>query len=150
MRRLLLLATLILTACSPVPSPTPMHSPAPSSSRALPSPSTAGAPLVMCEPEATDASGSPIPHALTCENAVAAAEAIVGPVPGIAYIEFRYGRWCPPGRYCAITTDTDGHVIFHVHGLRPDILVQVHVDDAGQVVAESPLPLPSPLPSPSS
>ena len=75
---------------------------------------------------------------------MAAAEAVVGPVPGIAYIEFRYWRWCPPGEYCAITTDNDGHVIFHMKGLRPDILVQLHVDAAGQVIAESPQPLPSP------
>jgi hypothetical protein len=139
------MATLLLAACSPAPSPTPSVSPTPSFSGApSPSPSSSTEPMVACEPAATDASGSPIPHALTCENAVAAAETVVGPVSGIAYIEFRYGYWCPPGRYCAITTDNDGHVIFHMNGLRPDLIVQVHVDDAGQVTASSPEPLPSP------
>ena len=103
----------------------------------------------MCDQSApssagTDPSGSPIPVTLTCENAVAAAKAVVAPDPAIAYIEFDYGRWCPPGFFCVMSTMNDGHVIFHVNGLRPDILVQVVADEAGRVTASSPQPMPSP------
>jgi hypothetical protein len=95
----------------------------------------------------TNASGSPIPVALTCANAVTAAEAAVGPDPDISSIEFHYFFFCPPGVYCAIKTANDGHVIFHLSGLRPDILVQVHVDEeGGGVTASSPQPYPSPSP----
>ena len=132
------------------PSASPPASPAsPSSNPPAPSPSTAAAPKVVCDHSApssagTDASGSPIPVTLTCENAVAAAEAVVGPDPAIAYIEFDYLRWCPPGTFCVVSTMNDGHVIFHMRGLRPDILVEVVADEAGKVTASSPQPLPSP------
>jgi hypothetical protein len=92
----------------------------------------------------TDPSGSPIPVTLTCENAVAAAEAVVGADPGITYIEFDYRRWCPPGYFCVASGLNDGHVIFHVKGRGPDILVTVVADKAGTVSASSPQPLPSP------
>jgi hypothetical protein len=75
---------------------------------------------------------------------VAAAKAVVGPDPGIAYIEFDYRRWCPPGYFCTYSGLNDGHVIFHVTGQRPDILVTVVADKAGTVTASSPQPLPSP------
>lgn len=75
---------------------------------------------------------------------MAAAEAVVGPDPAIAYIEFDYLRWCPPGMFCVVSTMNDGHVIFHMRGLRPDILVEVVADEAGKVTASSPQPLPSP------
>lgn len=132
------------------PSPSASASPAPPSSNPpSPSPSTAVAPKVVCDHGApssagTDDSGSPIPVTLTCENAVAAAEAVVGPDPAIAYIEFDYRRWCPPGMFCVLSTWNDGHVIFHMNGLRPDILVQVVADGAGRVTASSPQPMPSP------
>ncbi len=153
------LAVLLAVAAgcaTPVPSvsaaPSSSTSPTPpprSSNTPSPSPSTAAAPAVVCERSAptsagTDQLGSPIPVRLTCENAVAAAEAVVGPDPAIAYIEFDFGRWCPPGDYCVLSTANDGHVIFHVHGLRPDILVQVRADEAGRVIASSPEPMPSP------
>ena len=114
-----------------------------------PSPSTAAAPNVVCDRSApisagTDDAGSPIPVTLTCEAAVAAAKAVVGPDPAITYIEFDYLRWCPPGFFCAMSTFNDGHVIFHMNGQRPDIVVQVMADEAGRVTASSPQPLPSP------
>ena len=96
-----------LPRCAPRALPA---SPAPpSSNSSSPSPSTAVAPKVVCDRSApasagTDDSGSPIPVTLTCENAVAAAEAVVGPDPAIAYIEFNYVRWCPPGYFCAMST----------------------------------------------
>jgi hypothetical protein len=135
---------------SAAPSASTSATPAPPSSNApSPSPSTAVAPEVVCDRSAptsagTDQFGSPIPVRLTCENAVAAAEAVVGPDPAIAYIEFDFGRWCPSGYFCALSTMNDGHVIFHVKGLRPDILVQVRADEAGKVTAASPQPMPSP------
>jgi hypothetical protein len=105
--------------------------------------------MVTCDPLPdyglpADAAGSPIPVTLTCAKAVAAAEVILGPDPRISSIEFHYFFWCPPGRYCSITTANNGHVIFHLTSGHPDDLVQVWVDDAGQVRASSPQPMPSP------
>jgi hypothetical protein len=144
--------SVILVGCSNLPSPSSSAPSSPIPSMATspsPSPSAAGGPKVTCDgvPDywlPTDASGSPIPVTLTCANVVAAAETAVGPDPGITSIEFHYFFWCPPGRYCAITTANDSHVIFHLTGRRPDILVQVHVGEAGRVTASSPQPLPSP------
>jgi hypothetical protein len=123
--------------------------PSPSGHPPSPSPSTAVAPRVVCDHSAptsagTDDSGSPIPVTLTCENAVAAATAVVGADPGIISIEFDYRRWCPPGFFCALSGLNDGHVIFHMAGQGPDILVNVVADTAGTVRAASPQPLPSP------
>jgi len=132
------------------PSASTSASPAsPSSNPPSPSPSTAVAPKVVCDHSAptsagTDPSGSPIPVTLTCQNAVAAAEALVGADPGITYIEFDYRRWCPPGYFCVASGLNDGHVIFHVKGRGPDILVTVVADKAGTVTASSPQPMPSP------
>jgi len=135
------------TSASPAsPSSNP---PSPSSNPSSPSPSTAVAPKVVCDHSApssagTDSFGSPIPVTLTCQSAVAAAEAVVGADPGITYIEFDYRRWCPPGYFCVASGLNDGHVIFHVKGRGPDILVTVVADKAGTVTASSPQPLPSP------
>ena len=151
-------ATAVPSVSSP---PSPSRSAPPSSqSSNLPStpsqppslsPSAAVAPKVVCDHSkpasaGTDDSGSPIPVTLTCQNAVAAAEALVGADPGIVSIEFDYLRWCPPGFYCALSGLNDGHVIFHIAGLGPDILVDVVADKAGRVSASSPQLLPSPSP----
>ena len=130
----------VSTSASPAP---------PSSNPPSPSPSTAVAPKVVCDHSApssagTDSFGSPIPVTLICENAVAAAKAVVGPDPAIASIEFDYFFWCPPGMFCVASTMNDGHVIFHMKGQRPDILVTVVADKAGRVTASSPQPMPSP------
>ncbi len=147
----------ITAGCAtPVPSVSTPHpasssaSPAPSASNPpSPSPSTAVAAEVVCDRSGptsagTDASGSPIPVTLTCENAVAAARGVVGSDPAIAYIEFDYLFWCPPGDFCVWSGFNDGHVIFHMNGKRPDIVVDVMADEAGRVKASSPQPMPSP------
>ena len=128
---------------------TPASSAPPSSSSSSQSPRTAVAPKVVCDERApasagTDDSGSPIPVTLTCENAVDAAKALVGSDPAIAYIEFNYFRWCPPGYFCVMSTWNDGHVIFHMKGLRPDISLDVAADESGRVTASSPQPVLSP------
>lgn len=133
---------------APPSASTPASPAPPSSSPPSPSPSTAAAPEVVCDGSAsasagTGDSGSPIPVTLTCGDAVAAAKAVVGPDPAIAYIEFDYFRWCPPGYFCVMSTWNDGHVIFHMNGLRPDILVDVVADESGRVTASSPQPMPS-------
>lgn len=133
-----------LRSASPPNSPAP-----PSNNPSSQSPSTAAAPKVVCDQTTpasagTDDSGSPIPVALTCENAVDAAKAVFGPDPAIAYIEFNYFRWCPPGYFCVMSTWNDGHVIFHMNGLRPDINLDVAADESGTVTASSPQPVLSP------
>lgn len=109
----------------------------------------AAAPAVVCDRSTpasagTDDAGSPIPVTLTCENAVAAAKAAVGPDPNIASIEFAYFFWCPPGAFCVASTLNDGHVIFHMAGDRPDIVVDVRSDQAGSVTASKPELMPAP------
>jgi hypothetical protein len=155
-RAVVLLFAIVAGCATPVPSvsappaPSTSASPAPPSSKPpSPSPSTAAAPKVVCDTSApssagTDDSGSPIPITLTCENAVAAAKTVVGPDPAIAYIEFDYFRLCPPGMFCVWSGMNDGHVIFHMKGRRPDILVNVVADKVGMVKASNPQPLPSP------
>jgi hypothetical protein len=148
--RLVAIAILaVLAGCAtPVPSvstpPSASTSATPASSKSpTPSPSAAVAPQVVCNrSKAGLARDGPL--TLTCENGVAAAEAVVRPDLAIAYIEFRFGYWCPPGYYCALPFWNDGHVIFHVKGQRPDLLVQVSADEDGRVTAESPQPMPTP------
>ena len=111
-------------------------------------------PKVVCQPNTsswskTEANGSQVPIAitLTCENAVAAAKAVVGPQPALAYIEFGIGFWCPPGASCAVALPNRGFVVFHRKSLLPDLLVNVTEDDTGKVTATQPRPLPLPSPS---
>jgi hypothetical protein len=144
--------SIVVAGCSNLPSPSPsvMLSPAPSIAPSpSPSPSATSGPTVTCDPvpdnwHPIQTPGSPAPTRLTCENAVAAAEAQVGDDSGITSIEFHYFFWCPPGYYCTITTANDGHVVFRVKGRRGDIVVQVYVDETGTVIASSPRPFPSP------
>lgn len=158
-----LVAALVAGGCA-TPSPTqpatqavaPTASVSPSVTLA-PSPTAspvAAEAKVVCQPNTstwskTDANGSQVPIAitLTCENAVAAAKVVVGPQPALAYVEFAFGFWCPPGAFCAASLPNTGHVIFHRKSLLPDLLVGVTADDAGRVTATQPTPLPSPLPS---
>lgn len=136
------------SALTPTPAPTATVAPS-----ATASPSAAAAePTVVCPPDETspwfitDANGSPVPIVVTlsCENAVAAAKAVVGPDPTVTYIEFAYGPWCPPGVFCALSLPNTGHVVFHRKGLLPDLLVGVRADKAGKVTATDATPLPSP------
>jgi hypothetical protein len=92
------------------------------------------------------ANGSQVPIVitLTCENAIAAAWAAVGPDPAVASIDFHYGRWCPPGALCAATLPNQGYVIFHRSGQGRDVMVLVEADDAGKVTAHGPQAAPSP------
>jgi hypothetical protein len=106
-------------------------------------------PMVECDrvPDywlPTNASGSPIPVTLTCANAVAAAKVAVRHRPDISSIEFHYFFYCQPGEYCAITTANDGYVVMHLTGVRPGILVQVHIGEAGRVITSSLFPWASP------
>ena len=154
-----LAAALAASGCA-APSPTQTPAQATHPDR-IPSPTAtasasavAAEPKVVCQPNAstwsqTDANGSQVPIAitLTCENAVAAAKAVVGPDPAVAYIEFAFGSWCPPGTFCALSLPNTGHVVFHRKGLLPDLLVGVTADATGQVTATEPTPLPSPSPS---
>lgn len=164
---LLLVATLAVGGCAtPSPTPPPTQVPTPTASVSLavtpaPSPTPSASPVaakpkVVCQSNTstwskTDANGSQVPIAitLTCENAVAAAKDVVGPQPALAYIEFAFGHWCPPGALCAISLPNTGHVVFHRKSLFPDLLVGVTADGTGKVTATQPVPLPLASPSPS-
>lgn len=162
-----LLAVVAVSGCS-TPTPTPTTAPqataasSPSASPVVtatpaatatpsPSPSAAAAqPKVVCQPNNTvlDADPSHLPAiTLTCENAVAAAKAVVGPDPTVVSIEFGWGRWCPPGAACIPFIPNEGWVIFHRSGGLPDLLVSVTADASGKVTAAAPTPLPAPSPS---
>ena len=167
------LAVALATGCAaPALSPTPAASPtaattsavgptlvapAPSSSAtgfpsASPAPSPAGAAKVACYPETsrwttTNADGSRVPVAitLTCDGAVAAAKAAVGPGLAFGYAEFRYGSVCRPGDRCIASLPNVGRVVLHrcvSDGCRsPDLLVGVRADADGVVTTETPSPL---------
>ena len=114
-------------------------------------PAQSPGPTVSCDPPGTwttrDTAGSEVPVliTLTCDKAVEAAWARLGPDPAIAAIEFHYYDYSPPGRPRGSPTDPNvGHVIFHPADGRPDMLFPVRSDGAGNVVAEGPEPLPTP------
>ena len=133
-RGLVSAALAVLVSCAtPVPSATPTQpSDAPS-----PSPSMVAAPQVVCNRSVAFLVRDR-PHTLTCENAVAAAKAVVRPDLAIASIYFYFGPWCLPGAYCvsSLRSWNDGHVFLLVNGRRPDILVHVSADKEGKVTAE--------------
>ena len=80
---------------------------------------------------------------LTCESAVAAALAVIPPSQGIAYAEFHYGFYCPPGVMpCPSTRPDRGYVVFHTKVRGPDIWVRVSADGSGAVSASAPEPFP--------
>ena len=160
-----LLAAFAAAGCAtPQPSASavpPSATAVPSASAASsPSPSPSGSPVavepkVVCQPNTTvwaktEANGSQVPIVitLTCENAVAAANTVVGPDPAVAYIEFTYGDFlCPPNTPCPALPPNTGYVVFHRKGLLPEILVEVTADETGKVTASEPTPLPSPSPT---
>ena len=73
---------------------------------------------------------------LTCENAVAAAKAVVGPDAAVRSIEFRFGSWCPPDYACVMMLVLNGgYVLFHREGALPDLVVVVRADQDGNVTA---------------
>lgn len=148
---------LLSAACSPAPTnppsqpgvvtPSPATSlaatpstPAPPSASPSASPVAAG-PKVVCE-----TSPDPPASTLTCDAAVAAARAAVGPDPTVATIEywFGWGPLCGPGKLCALLLSNRGHVFFRRTGGMPDLVVAVTADKAGKVTASAARPLPSP------
>lgn len=149
-----------VSGCS-TPTPTPNRTPAPptSASTAPSSSSASTAPQETATPSQLPAAAEPnvvcrsysatlqANVAMTCENAVEAAKAVVGPDAAVAYIEFGHGRWCPAGSACIPFRPNDGWVVFHRNGLLPDLLVGVTADAAGRVTATEPTPLASPSPS---
>lgn len=90
----------------------------------------------------------PVRITLTCENAVAAAMAVIGPDPSVVKIEFHFGSWCPPGYACVLIGFLNrGYVTFYRTGGR-DLVVIVDADQAGKVTASKPVPVPAgPIPS---
>jgi hypothetical protein len=135
------------TLIAPSPSSSAIGSPP-----ASPTQSPAGAARVACYPETsrrttTGANGSQVPLAvtLTCEGAVAAAEAAAGPGLAFAYVEFRYGLGCRPGEKCIASLPNVGRVVLHrcvSDGCQsPDLLVGVSADASGRVTAADPAPL---------
>jgi hypothetical protein len=135
-----------LTAPAPSPSTTasPSASPAPSPARVV---------KVACYPETSHrttatASGSqaPVATTLTCDAAVAAAEAAAAP-PGLsfAYAEFRYGPVCRPDEKCIAALPNVGRVILYrcLSGdcRWPDLLVGVSADSSGRVTAGISMPV---------
>ena len=108
---------------------------------------------VSCDPRPgvlglTD-QGSPIPAHLTCQAAIAAARAaVIGRLTDIPIVgtEFHFRRWCPPGVFCALTTDDEGYVVVHMYLGQPDFLVQVSADATGSVTVGFAGPFPSTAP----
>jgi hypothetical protein len=139
-------AALAAATCSPTqPTPKPTASAEPTataSAEPTPEPTAvAREPTVSCQAPAWTPPPNIGPITLTCENAVAAAKAVVGPDPGVTSIEFYRGHWCQPDMPClAIAVLNGGYVIFR----RPstsDLVVVVRADEDGKVTAERPVPI---------
>jgi hypothetical protein len=137
----------IVAACGANPAPSATPPPA----------STGTTPKVVCDPNTSqfwhaDANGSQVPDTitLTCESAVAAAEAVAPPTPMTAFIEFSFGKWCPEqGAPCGPATSANtGYVVFRNCVGRlcaaDDLVVVVAADGTGRVTASAPQVDPKP------
>jgi hypothetical protein len=115
-----------------------------------PSPTeAAAAPRVVCDQppiwtteDPVTKSQIPLVTTLTCGNAVAAALAVVPAYEAIAYVEFHFGSYCPPGAYCAATFPDRGYVVVHLKVRGPDLWVGVSVTDKGVMSTTAPEPFP--------
>ncbi len=148
---------LIVAACaSPVPTPTASVARAPVPTRSTtpsptagPTPAPSPTPEIVCGsgPVIGPLGGSPSTEptgTLTCENAIeAAVAALPADGPPILRIAFHYGRYCPPGYFCALSLGiNEGYVVLF---LRDDTVlwVPVRADSAGTVSLEgAPEPYP--------
>ena len=79
---------------------------------------------------------------LTCETGVAAALSAAPAIGPIAYLEFHYGFYCAPGRFCALNLPNHGYVVFHPAGRKLELWVRLSVDAKGVVTATTPEPFP--------
>ena len=97
---------------------------------------TVAMPRVTCAEAPSGAS-------LQCEDAVAAALAVVPAGAEVTSVEFGYGT-CPPWARCAAGQPevARGHVVVHLAPPGPDLWVVVVADDAGAVSAWNPIPFP--------
>jgi hypothetical protein len=98
-------------------------------------------PTVTCPNEDSSATPRPEVHiTLTCENAISAAKAALGPDPTVTAIEFHRGLWCPSDRPClAMLLLNGGWVVFHRARLMPNLVVVVTADQEGKVAASPPV-----------
>jgi hypothetical protein len=91
-------------------------------------------------------SPKPVQVTLTCQNAVAAAAAVLPAqhLP-ILSVEFHFGSYCPPGGFCPFADAQHGYLVFVTgsRGLQPGIWVRVTADAGGTVrVTNGPQPFP--------
>lgn len=149
----LLVGALAATGCStlqPTAAPTATTAQTPSPEPTPAASAIAAEPAVVCPTSVWTPPPNIEPITLTCENAVAAAKAVVGPDPSVVKIEFRFGQWCPPGYACPlamVAVLNGGYVVFSRTGGR-DLVVVVRADKAGKVTAANAVPIP-PFPIPS-
>jgi hypothetical protein len=140
----IVVAALAAAACSPTqPTPKLTASAEPTvTASAEPTPESSAValePTIDCHTSAWTPPPNIGPITLTCENAVAAAKAVLGPDPSVTSIEFRFGQWCPPDRPClAIAVLNGGYVIFH-RKTGADLVVIVRADKNGKVTAANPV-----------
>ena len=142
---------------APITGSTPTSSSAPATPHG-PS-AVAAEPRVVCATRIWNHTPDPsaFQSTLTCENAIAAAKAVVGLNPSVTSIEFYAGLWCSAGRPCPMTfVPNAGYVIFQREDPLPDLVVGVKADQAGTVTASdaspiswSPTHAPTPSPAPS-
>ena len=140
-------------------SPTPNPSPTPGATTTWVA--ARMTPKIVCDPNTSQswhaaANGSQVPDTitLTCDGAVAAAEAVVAPTPMTSLIEFSFGKWCPQqGAPCGPPPPANaGYVVFRNCVGRlcraDDLVVVVTADDAGRVAASAPQVAPKPTSGP--
>lgn len=97
---------------------------------------------MVCATWAWNHTPAPVSITLTCENAVVAARAVVGPDAAVTSIEFYFGKWCPT--VCTMELRFNaGYVIFQRGDVLPDLVVVVTADHAGKVTASGASIVPS-------
>jgi hypothetical protein len=145
---------LAATACAPIgPSPTTTTTGPQATSVALasapPSPTPLPSPSILCDqPQVIENVSYETP---TCAGAIEIALSALPPGhPRIVSLDFRYGFFCEPGRFCVLALPPLGHVVAtYIGGDR--VVVNVRGEDNGTVTMMGvvPYPTPEPVPEPS-
>jgi hypothetical protein len=147
----LALPLVLFAACSPtLPQPT-SESPAPTSvafASAVPTASPLASPSTSCEqPQVVQGVSYASP---TCQAALnVAVKALPADHPPIRSLDFAYGFFCGPGRYCSLYLPPDAHVIVtYTNG--EQVFVNVRGEEDGDVtLIGGPLPMTEPSAEPS-
>lgn len=142
------LPLVLLIACSPMPPRPGPDTPAPTRAAVaspMPTATPTPTPSIYCE-QPQEIEG--VPYASpTCDAALEVALAALPPAhPRIEYLDFVYGFFCGPNRYCSLALPPLAHVtVTYIDGSR--VVVNVRGEPDGRVTVMGLVPLPLVEPS---